>query len=102
MVRKEPRRVKIVNLVVNPGLLSESVAVIAAKVYRPGEYPVRIRRNGSDPECFSIVRSYEGFASKLENQFKVVLVDADQVQDISMDFEDSTALPDFHCNTKLG
>ena len=47
---KEPRRVRIVNLDVYPGRLSESAAVMETKVYRPGEYPVRIRRTTSDPE----------------------------------------------------
>ena len=56
LVRKEPRRARIVNLEVSSGLLSESVAVIEANVYRPGWYPVRMRRN-SDPDCFSIVKS---------------------------------------------
>ena len=72
-VRKEPRTARIVNLEVSSGLLSESVAVIEAYVYRPGWYPVRMRRN-SDPDCFSIVKSYDGFASKLEDHDKVPLL----------------------------
>ncbi len=36
-LRKEPRSVRIVNLVVSPGRLSESVAVMEADPYRPGE-----------------------------------------------------------------
>ena len=44
LVVKEPRRVRIVNLEVNAGRLSESVAVMEADLYRPGVYPVRIRR----------------------------------------------------------
>ena len=51
LVEKEPRRARIVNLEVNAGRLSESVAVIEANLYRPGVYPVRIRRT-SDADSF--------------------------------------------------
>ena len=37
LLRKEPRRVQIVTLVECPGRLSESVAVMEADPYRPGE-----------------------------------------------------------------
>ncbi len=50
LLEKEPRRVRIVNLDVYPGRLSESVAVMEADLYRPGAYPVRIRCT-TDPEA---------------------------------------------------